>query len=155
MREAVLQIICAGIGTMGFALFFHVRPCHLPMATLGGVLSWTCYLAAFTLCGNVFFSTLVAALVICLWSEIMARLRKAPANTFLIPGIVPLLPGGSLYYLMDSVVAGDIERMIQKGSETPFVAVGIAGGILFASEIVRVVLYFQRKRRGRRQNHQG
>lgn len=147
MREAMLQIVCAGLGTLGFALFFRVRPGHLPVATLGGVLSWTCYLVVYALCHSVFFSTLVAALVICLWSETIARIRKAPANIFLIPGIIPLLPGGALYYAMNGVVNGDMSIFVRKGSQVACIAVGIAGGILIASEIVRVVIRIQNHRR--------
>ena len=88
MREAVIQIICAGLGTLGFALFFQVRRQHLITASLGGALSWLCYLAVREICASVFLSSLVASAVICLWSEAMARIRKAPANVFLIPGIV-------------------------------------------------------------------
>ena len=138
MTGYILQILCAGLGTLGFSLFFRVRASHLPAATFGGVLSWTCYLLVRTAGGTVFFSTLAAALVVCLWSETMARQRKAPATIFLVPGIVPLLPGGALYYTMDSVVLGDMDTFVAKGSETLFVAVGIAGGILIASEIVRM-----------------
>ena len=104
MTADILQIFCAGLGTLGFALFLRVRGAHLPAATLGGVLSWTLYLLVHAAGGTVFFSTLVAALAVCLWSETMARRRKAPATIFLMPGIVPLLPGGAMYYTMDSVV---------------------------------------------------
>lgn len=138
MKEAMIQVICAGIGTLGFALFFNVRPCHLPMATLGGALSWVCYLLVFHQDHSFFLASLVAALSICLWSETLARIRKAPANTFLIPGIVPLLPGSALYRAMSSVVHQDMDVFIQKGVETLMVAVGIAGGILIASELVRL-----------------
>ena len=87
-----------------------------------------------------FLSSLVASAAICLWSETLARVRKAPANVFLIPGIVPLLPGGALFYAMSGVVNGDMERFMAKGSETLFVAVGIVGGIVIGSEIVRLVM---------------
>lgn len=146
MKE-ILQVFCAGLGTLGFALFFRVRPVHLLAATLGGVLSWTLYLVVFAAGGTVFSSTLVAALAVCLWAETMARVRKAPATVFLVPGIIPLLPGGALYYAMDSVVTGDMDVFLAKGKETVFIAVGIAGGILIASEIVRVTTRIQAKRR--------
>ncbi len=144
MTADILQIFCAGLGTLGFALFLRVRGAHLPAATLGGVLSWTLYLLVHAAGG-----TLVAALAVCLWSETMARRRKAPATIFLMPGIVPLLPGGAMYYTMDSVVLGDMDTFVVKASETLFVAVGIAGGILIASEVVRVVTRIWAKRRRR------
>lgn len=135
----IIQVFCAGIGTLGFSIFFRVRAAHLPAATLGGVLSWTCYLLVSRAGGTIFFSTLVSALAVCLWAETMARLRKAPATVFLVPGIIPLLPGSTLYYAMDALVTKDMPTFVAKSGETFFAAVGIAGGILIASELVRVV----------------
>lgn len=147
MREAVIQILCAGLGTLGFALFFQVRRQHLITASLGGSLSWLCYLAVWVRWESVFLSALTAAAVICLWSEAMARVRKAPANVFLIPGIVPLLPGGALYYAMSGIVAGNLDQFVLKGKETALVAVGIAGGIVIGSEIVRLIMSILIRRR--------
>ena len=149
MNHAVLQVLCAALGTLGFSVFFRVRASHLPIATLGGALSWAVYLLVQAVGGSVFFSTLVSALVVCLWAETMARLRKAPATVFLVPGIIPLLPGGALYHTMRGVVSGDMETFLARGTETVFVAVGIAGGILIASEIVRVVVRLLSKKRRR------
>ena len=148
MRQEVLQVICAGLGTLGFALFFHVQARHLLLATLGGTLSWVLYLAVLAAGGNVFAAALVSSLAVCLWAETFARVRKAPATIFLIPGIIPLLPGGSLYYTMSALIATDMEAVILKGKETGMVAMGIVVGILIASEIVRVVLwvYFHREK---------
>lgn len=154
MNESLLHIICAGIGTLGYALYFHVRPCHLVVATLGGALSWLLYLLTFHVSANSFLSVLVAAMGVCLWSETMARLRKAPANIFMISGIMPLLPGGSLYYAMSGVVNSDMDLFMSKGIETAMMAVGIAGGILVASEIVRVIMSIQRRRKRAQENRQ-
>ena len=65
-----------------------------------------------TLAGNVFLSALVASMGVCLWSEGMARVRKAPANIFMIPGIIPLLPGGALYYTMSALIGGDMDSVL-------------------------------------------
>ena len=94
MNQAILQIVCGVLGTFAFALFFHVAPRHLVLATVGGGLSWLLYLLVFAQGNGVFLSAMAASFGICLWSEIMARVRKAPTNIFLIPGIIPLLPGG-------------------------------------------------------------
>ena len=139
MSHAIIQIICAGFGTLGFSLFFRVRPAHLLFATLGGILSWTVYLICYHWL-DVFFSSLIAAFVVCLWAELMARARKAPATIFLIPGIIPLLPGGALYYAMSGIINTERVLFVGKGMETIYIAVGIVGGILFASEIVRVIM---------------
>ena len=145
--EGILQVLCAGLGTWGFALLFHVQRKHILTASLGGALSWLCYLISEGLGADVFLSTLLASLVICLWSEGMARIKKAPANVFLIPGIIPLLPGGHLYYAMQGIVFSDQQIFLEHGMTVALIAVGIAGGILAASEIVRILVGIQRHRK--------
>lgn len=140
MKEALIQIICSGIGTLGFALFLHVRPRHLPVVTFGGFVSWVCYLLVWQGTASFFISSLVASAVICVWSELMARMWKAPANIFLIPGIISLLPGAAMYYAMSGVINTDMALFVRKGEEAAFVAVGITVGIVVGSEIVRLVL---------------
>ena len=152
MSEIMLEIVCAALSTLGFALLFHVRPCHLPVATLGGALSWVAYLLAEKAGAGLFLCSLLAALAVCLWSETMARVRKAPANVFLIPGIIPLLPGSKLYYTMSAMVSRDSETLFLQGTGTALVAVGIAGGIVVASEIVRIFLRVQDWRRQKKQS---
>ena len=145
--ESVIQILCAALGTLGFSLMFRVRPVHLPAATLGGALSWTFYLLVWQGSASVFLSTLAAAALICVWSEAMARLRKAPANIFLIPGIIPLLPGGTMYYAMSGIVNKDVALLLQKGQEAAYIAVGIVAGIVIGSEFFRLYLSIRSRRR--------
>ena len=145
--EHVTQIIAAALGTLGFAFLFSVAPRHLPLVTLGGALSWTFYLIAWEQGASVFVSTLVSAALICLWSEGMARLRKAPANIFLLTGIVPLLPGGALYYTMEAIVSKNMSQIVRKGAETGSIAVGIAVGIIIGSELFRLYLSVRSHRR--------
>ena len=147
MGEGAIQILCGGLGTLAYALFFHVRPRHLLLATLGGALSWLLYLLVLAWDGNVFLSALEASMGVCLWSEGMARVRKAPANIFMIPGIIPLLPGGALYYTMSALIGGDMDTVMLKGKETGLMALGIVVGILVASELVRMILWAEIRRK--------
>lgn len=147
--QELIQTFCAALGTLGFALLFRVKREHLLFATLGGALSWVVYLAAGLAGAGVFLCPLAGGIAVCLWSEGMARWRKAPANVYLIPGIVPLLPGSALYYAMEAVVNEDTAVFAAKGIEALLGAVGIAGGILIASEIVRcfvVAAHFRRRK---------
>ena len=147
MNQDLLQILTGVLGTLGFALFFHVAPRHLPLATVGGGLSWLLYLVCFHQGRGVFVSALAAALGVCLWAEILARVRKAPATVFLIPGIIPLLPGGSLYYTMSALITGDLAVAAARGKETGLMVLGIAVGILIASEIVRLFFWAEVRRK--------
>ena len=120
-------------------------PRHLLLATLGGALSWLLYLLVLARDGNVFLSALVASMGVCLWSEGMARVRKAPRQHFMIPGIIPLLPGGALY--TSALIGGDMDTVMLKGKETGLMALGIVVGILVASELVRMILWAEIRRK--------
>ena len=96
MKAALIQILMGAIGTLGFSIYFRVSERNVAAATFGGALGWGVYLLCFHLWGNVFAANVVATAVVYFWSVAMARVLKAPSNTYLIPGIIPLLPGGPL-----------------------------------------------------------
>ncbi len=78
---------------------------------------------------------MIASMVVCLWSELMARKLKAPTNIFMISGIIPLLPGGTLYYTMEAMLQKNKKVFIHKGLETIMITVGIVAGIVAISVI--------------------
>ncbi|MCR1934817.1 threonine/serine exporter family protein [Clostridium tepidum] len=135
MWENIIQILMAGVGTLGFALFFSVNKKHIAAATFGGLLSWTIYLIIYHITGSIFLGNMIASMVVCLWSELMARKLKAPTNIFMISGIIPLLPGGTLYYTMEAMLQKNKKVFIHKGLETIMITVGIVAGIVAISVI--------------------
>ena len=72
-------------------------------------------------------------------SEIFARMFKSPATVFLIIGIVPLVPGGGLYYTMDALIDGNMDLFVQKGLEAASIAGAIAAGSSLVSSVVRIL----------------
>jgi len=128
--SSAAELITAGIGAMGFSLMFNVRRDLLPFAVLGGILDWAVYLAADDFFANgVFLPSVAAAAFASVYSEAMARVKKAPATLFYIPALVPLIPGGSLFYTMSYAVAGQWDIMRDSGSSTLYCALGIAVGM--------------------------
>lgn len=133
MTAAIIQIITGAIGSLGFALIAHIRVKHLAVATLGGMLSWLLFLPGYMLTGDVFLPNLFSTMAIYAWSEIMARVRKAPVTVFLVPGILPLLPGSFLYYAMQALMAGQMELFQHNAVTLILVTLGISCGIVGAS----------------------
>lgn len=133
MNDNIIQIIAAGMGTIGFALYFNIAKRNLFSSFLGGLISWSVYLLAYRWTYNLFYSYLIAAGVVGLYSEIMARVMKAPTNIFLVPGIIPLLPGGSFYYTMSSLLSRNYAMFNIKSMETATIVFGIVSGIMVAS----------------------
>ena len=129
MKTYVIQMIAAGGGTLGFGLLFNLRTKHLVTAVLGGVLTWAVYLLCAGWMEGIFFPTLTASAFAALYSEVMARTFKAPVPLYLLPSVVPLIPGGSLYYTMSYSVNRNWQMSGEYGYNTLQYALAIAVGM--------------------------
>ncbi|MEF2675058.1 MAG: threonine/serine exporter family protein [Eubacteriales bacterium] len=125
-----IQIAGAFVGALGFALVFRLRKGLLPAAAIGGMLEWTIYLISYNLIGGtaVFWPSMIASLFCSLYSEVMARKMKAPSTIFLVPGLIPLIPGKNLYYVMSYAVQNDWKQMQYNAAQLVQFALGIVAG---------------------------
>ena len=129
MKRELIQLLTAFLSSFGFSLLFGLRKRYLITASLGGLLAVGVYLLAELWTGNLFVSNLLAAAASVLYAELMAHLLKCPATLFITPAILPLVPGGSLYYTMSYAVRGDTAQAKQFGTATLQAALAIAVGI--------------------------
>jgi uncharacterized membrane protein YjjB (DUF3815 family) len=81
----------------------------------------------------------VAALVISLISEILAKILKTPSTVFYIPSLFPIVPGISAYYTVLYIIDNKIIEATYQGLETLGSAGAIAFGILLISTIFRYI----------------
>lgn len=128
-------IISGAIGTLGFCLFFKIRRDKLIYGCIGGLLTSLFFCICSDLGLSVLMRNLIPTIVGSLYAEVIARIVKAPTTVFLIPAVIPLTPGGTLYYTMSAIVEGDMVKAQQQGEITLLVALGIAVGIVFISVI--------------------
>ena len=131
MKEIAVQLLAALLGSFGFSLVFGLHRRYLPAASCGGALTWGVFLAAKAWLGTEFLPCLLASAFAVLYSEVLARRLKTPATLFVIPSILPLVPGGSLYYAMSSAVRGELDSARAYGMKTLLYALAIAAGISF------------------------
>ncbi len=134
--DIVIQLIAVLVGSLGFALIFNAGKKTLFPSILGGMLGWAVYLLFEHLKIGVFLATIAAAAFCQIYSEIFARVLKAPTTVIYIPAIVPLVPGGSLYNAMYNAAINDWENFRYYGITTLKVAFGIAVGASFVSAIL-------------------
>ena len=106
------------------------RLVELLPAALGGLVAWSACLLGLLITPNEAARYFLATLVLTLYAEVMARVRKAPATVFLVPGTIPMVPGGSLYYTMRHAVLGEWEDFFVQGLHTILLAGAIAGGVV-------------------------
>ena len=66
-------------------------------------------------------------------AEICASILKKPATIFIIPGIIPFVPGGGIYETMLYSLWGNMELAAVTGFRTLTAAGAIAAGIALVS----------------------
>ena len=92
-------------------------------------------------------------MLVSLYDEIMARVLKSPTTVFLLPSLVPLVPGASLYYTMVGAVSKHQADFFARAVNTVELAGALAIGIIASTVIVRVinsVIHFVRERRAKK-----
>ena len=82
----------------------------------------------------------LATIVTATLAEIFARVLKTPATVLLIIGIIPLVPGGGIYYTMEALVNGDMAMFARFGLETVASAGAIAVGSSLVSAVTRILM---------------
>lgn len=141
------ECIATAIGCLGFCILFNVHGKGIVFCLLGGVVCWFSYSVAEALGGSDGMATFIASFVIAVYSEVMARVRKCPAIGYLVLGLIPLIPGASLYYTMNYAVRGDMAMFSIQGMKTIELAGLMAAGVLLVSTAMRMYLVWKQQRK--------
>jgi len=88
-----------------------------------------------------------ASVAVGLWSEAVALLRRRPATVYMIAGVIPLVPGGGMYYTMLASNEGNSWKAVELGLQTFSAAFAIAIGMAVASAAARLLEPGLRRRR--------
>ena len=91
-----------------------------------------------------------ASAVTAVWSEVLARVKKTPAQQYLIIGLIPLVPGGTLYYAMSALVRQDWGQAQLYGYRVSVFVLGIAAGVSLTLSLLDMLLNARRRIRNKR-----
>jgi uncharacterized membrane protein YjjP (DUF1212 family) len=133
-----VQLPAAFIGTMGFAVLFGTPRRYYLTCGLTGMVGWAVYImlnSQFSPAGAAFFGALAVALT----SQALAIWRHCPTTVFLICGIIPLVPGGGIFWTAYHLVANHLRLAATTGFTALKVTIAIAGGIIIAAAVFNLV----------------
>ena len=137
-NNEIIQIITGFIGTLGFAVLFNIRGKRLVMAAFGGFLSWTLFVVLSRFIESEPVNYFIVALLLSVYAEIMARLLKTPTTIFITTSLIPLIPGGSLYYTLLYAFKSDLVNFFEKAVDTLMLASALALGIIVAATVTKI-----------------
>lgn len=135
-----VHFFVAFLGTLGFCILFHVPIRHMLSAALGGSIGWITYVYFTTNGVSPVAACFLGACLVSLLAEIFSRAGKEATTLFIIPGIIPLVPGAPLYYTMRSLLDNDFISAAKFGTQALFMAGSIAISLLLVASVSRLIL---------------
>ncbi|HOV95011.1 MAG TPA: threonine/serine exporter family protein [Spirochaetales bacterium] len=129
----------AAAGTLAISVLFGLRSADALLASCGAALGWTVR-QAIPSGASIAFSSFAAAVATGLYSELVARFRHRPATVYMVSSIVPLVPGGGMYYTMLASVEGNTSQSLEIGMTALMTAFAVATGLAVANTVDKLVL---------------
>lgn len=132
-----MHFIYSFFATVGFSVFLNAPKLTLIPCGAVGAIGWTLFYWLVNITSSSILANFLASIMVSVISEILARKLKQPAIVFVIPGIIPLVPGLGMYNTMLYLVQADYNNAIAKGADVLFVGGAISLGVLIVTAIVR------------------
>ena len=130
MEILLLHFVAAFCATASFSLLFNAPLNTFVAAGLTGGAGWVTFVALrdFVLLSSI-NANLLASIVIAFLGEIYARREKKPVTIYVVPGIVVLVPGYSIYKAMNLFLndysSEGMTILLRARMESGAIAVGI------------------------------
>ena len=138
----LIQIVAGFIGSLCFGILFNMRGKRLIAAAVGGLLSWGLFVVLNHFISSEPINYFIVAGIVSFYSEIMARILKTPAAPVVTTSLIPLIPGGSLYYTMASAFESDFTTFLEKAVYTLKLASALALGIIVITAISQLLFRY-------------
>ncbi len=137
--DYIAPCIYAFGASFAFAIVFNIPKNKLLLSALGGMLGQLIYVISQLIVANDVALYLLATISIALYAEIMARITKSPTTIYLAVALIPLVPGGGIYYTMLYFINGETDLGVSTGIHTLLISGALAIGIIFVSSTINLI----------------
>lgn len=135
----IKYFILSFLGSFAPSMIMNIEKRLLLWTGLGGALGYCIPYLFGTSASFSAAQTFASALIVGIYSELMAKVHETPATAFSVPGIYPLVPGIAAYQTVQSIVENRIEDAVYYGINTVVKAFAIAFGIMLVSALFRSI----------------
>ena len=127
------------IATAAFGILFQAERKTLPVSGVIGAVGWVVYIyIRKDLEYDSFYAMFFATVALSLLSELAARMFKQPVTIFVIPGIIPIVPGLGMYRGMAAIIENNYDTGMNILITTGMDASAIALGMMLMTSVFRV-----------------
>ncbi|MFJ3214646.1 threonine/serine exporter family protein [Kitasatospora sp. NPDC086801] len=136
-----VQMVAAMLLTLAFATLLQTDRRSLALVTLNSGIGWASYgVLAYNAGISPIVATGVAAGLVGLFGQLMARYRNGSALPYVTAAIGPLMPGSALYLGMLSFAQGHASAGLVSVSRAAAIAMALAIGVNLGGEIARLFM---------------
>lgn len=125
------QVFALLVAALSFGVMLGLPKKQLPVALIAGVLVWGVTLLTRPLPGV--HAAFLNSLALSLGANLWARFSRRPAQIFLMPGLLLLVPGALSFRSLDTLLSGDAVSGISSGADVILIAGGLVMGLLVAN----------------------
>lgn len=130
-----LEGVALVVAALSFAVFFSAPRAHLGLSMGAGGIAWLVTgIATRTLPSGL--APFLAAFGVAAFANVCARRTERPAQVFLLPGLVLLVPGSFGFLSLEAFLRGAFVDGAAKGFEMFLIAGAIVTGLLLANVLV-------------------
>lgn len=131
-----LQVLAAGVATALYGMATSVPRRELLLSGTVGAVGWGTYLALSDVGASLIFTTAVAAVVVGLMGNLIATRRRTNPFLFVVPGVMPLVPGLTIYegmlYLFQGQAGSGASTLLRAAA----IGLAIAAGVVLGNMAV-------------------
>lgn len=139
VHTPVVQCLFAMVACLGFVIVFNIHGYGNLLCVLGGGLTWAVYCLVQHLGGAELLCYFLSTVFAAAFAEVMARVRKYPAISYLITSLLPLIPGAGVYYSAQQAMQGNTAGFVSHSTNTLAIAGVMAVGILLVVSATRLL----------------
>lgn len=135
--KVCLQIVFSFVACMAFSVVFNAPKKELPFCGLCGSISWAVFYIIKSSGDHIVLGTFLGTVAVTTAARFLSYARRAPSTMYHMAGILPLVPGMTMYNTMWGLLKGDMIYAYTQG----ILVLNLAGVIGIGSLLVLALPY--------------
>ena len=130
-----IQFIAAFIAVVSFSVNLEIPKKHIIIVGIVGALGWVTFIICNYFNLNDILAYFISALFVTIISLILSKVLKAVSTIFLIPGILPIVPGIAMYKMIYFLINNNLKESAYQLLQAILITGGIALAIFITESI--------------------
>ncbi|WP_374207970.1 threonine/serine exporter ThrE family protein [Streptomyces sp. MUM 203J] len=141
VERPLTQIAAAMVLSLCFAILLQQERTTVLFAVCNGAVAWVVFAAiTFTAEGSAVMATALAAGLVGLFGQLMARYQHTSSLVYVTAAIGPLLPGSAMYYGVLAIAQSRMDAGFTSLARAAALALAIAIGVNLGGELARMFI---------------